>query len=180
MAEHILYFTAESVPTEAELAEIDTLNALTEKPYHVTVHNGAMEPDYIATGDYAMGSIPGAYSELPVFDPEAAQAPDLEPGEAIVTDGDAIDVATSAGTVSVSSGVASVSLAGTDAVVSDSDTVDVGGVTATLSIAGNALSGVSLPGASAVVSDGDTFDTANGTVTLSVSGGTVTATYAAN
>lgn len=180
MAERILYFTADSTPTEAELAEIETLRTLAEKPYVVTVHNGDMEPDYMVQGDYVMGAAPDAYQGIPVFDIEGAQAPDLEPGQAIVSDGSAIDVANTSGTVSVSGSTASVSLAGTDAVVSDAGTVDVGGVAATLSVSGNALSGVSLPGASGVVSDGDTFSTANGTVTLSVSGGTVTATYTAS
>ena len=60
-AKTLAYFTAGSIPTAAELAEIDAANALAVPAYSVLVMNGAIAHDK-KTVDFVAGTIPTAYA----------------------------------------------------------------------------------------------------------------------
>lgn len=107
MTKRILYFTAGAALTEQEKADIEALNALAEPQYRVTVHNGDVDPDYLVPGDFAAGAVPDDYEELPVFDPENPPGPELPDTQAIVTDGQSLEVEGGTVTLAVEDGVVS-------------------------------------------------------------------------
>lgn len=63
----VLYFTAAAAPTVAEQAAIDRLAALAVSAYDVQVRNGAEALDFLETADYAAGTVPTAYSTVPLY-----------------------------------------------------------------------------------------------------------------
>lgn len=69
MSKKVIYFTAGAVPTAGELADIAVLNSLSGPEYVVNVSNGAVGSGLgtIEASDYAAGTVPGAYSAVPVF-----------------------------------------------------------------------------------------------------------------
>lgn len=82
----ILYFTAGSIPTGPELAEIAAIPL-----FDVLVRNAAGNPLYgtkIEPCDYVAGSIPESYSEID----EYSAAVGLAGTQAIVEDGQVLDV----------------------------------------------------------------------------------------
>lgn len=66
MTKRILFFTAGKVPTVAEQAQIDALNAMTVPGYSVGVRNGAesavYSDDNLEPCDFVAGTIPTAYN----------------------------------------------------------------------------------------------------------------------
>lgn len=65
MTKKILFFTAAAVPTEAEQAQIDALNALTAPGFSVGVRNSQQSASYgsgIESCDFVAGTIPTAFN----------------------------------------------------------------------------------------------------------------------
>jgi len=65
MTKKILFFIAGKVPTGAEQAQIDALNALTTPGYSIGVRNGAENASFgygIEACDFVAGTIPTAYN----------------------------------------------------------------------------------------------------------------------
>ena len=60
----VIYFTADTKPTTAELAEIARQNALSEPAYNVQVRNGgaSAKMSSIEPCDYVAGTVPTAYA----------------------------------------------------------------------------------------------------------------------
>lgn len=109
MAQKILYFTAGPTPTTQEQGEIDQLNELAKAPYTIGVRN-AVEPALYQPKpeetDFVSGAVPDEFSEIPVFDPDNPPDPDpLPSNQAIVTDGDILNVDGGTVTLSVSENV---------------------------------------------------------------------------
>ncbi|EMF0829280.1 hypothetical protein [Pseudomonas aeruginosa] len=151
MTQRILFFTAGAALTEEEKAVVEQLNALTPPAYSVTVHNGAVEPDYVVPGDYAAGAIPQAYAGLPVFDPDNPPSPAVGEGQVVVSNDATVSVLPASGSMALVSGTADV--------------------------ASGALAGIRLAATAAVVANGQTISVAGGTVTLSVAANVVTAVF---
>jgi hypothetical protein len=82
----IMYFTAASVLTPEEKAEIASLMPLTAPPYSVVVRDATASPNFgygPEATDYVMGTtIPAAYEDVPVFDPDdlPGELPELPEG----------------------------------------------------------------------------------------------------
>lgn len=98
MAKRIVYFTAASVATTAEKADIVELSGIVAPQFELTVYNGAASPNYgagIADADYVAGTIPTAYSDDNVYPVFNADAPPfvLPAAQAIIADEDVIDIA---------------------------------------------------------------------------------------
>ncbi|HBP4991384.1 hypothetical protein DZ952_011980 [Pseudomonas aeruginosa] len=151
MTQQILFFTAGAALTEEEKAVVEQLNALTLPSYSVTVHNGAVEPDYLVPGDYVAGAIPQPYISLPVFDPDNPPLPPVGEDRVVVSDGANVPVLPDSGSTELAA--------------------------ATAAVAAGALSGVRLPATAAVVINGQDISVAGGTVTLSVAANVVTAAF---
>lgn len=67
MTKKIIFFTAAAVPTEAEQAQIDALNAMTVPGYNVAVRNGSQSASYgygIEASDFVAGTIPTAFNAV--------------------------------------------------------------------------------------------------------------------
>jgi len=93
----VVYFTAGINATSGELADIAKLNAAAEARYEVLVVNGAANAEYgetdrIIPSDYVAGTVPSAYSEVDVIDPDSIPNQALTPTEAIVQAGTPIDI----------------------------------------------------------------------------------------
>lgn len=128
MTQKIVYFTAGAVPTVEEAADIEALNALTQPPYAVKVSNGSVPPNLgmrpnpdpdpepedpeivpvLMDCDFVAGTIPADYDGLPVFDPQNPPDPNPLPGnQAVVTDGQELEVEGGTVTLSVEDGIVS-------------------------------------------------------------------------
>ncbi|CDN96773.1 virion protein [Pseudomonas phage vB_PaeS_SCH_Ab26] len=111
----VVYFTAGINATSGELADIAKLNAAAVPQYEVLVANGAANAEYgetdrIIPTDFVAGTVPSAYSEVDVIDPDAIPNQALTPTQAIVNDAEALTVPvtgtyTTTATVSVANGV---------------------------------------------------------------------------
>lgn len=104
MAKRILFFTAGITPTSGELAAIAKLNAAADKPYEVTVLNGAANTKYGETNrlvpcDFVAGTVPTIYNAKTVVDPDAIPVQNLPNTQAVVTNGQKITGVTGSGTV---------------------------------------------------------------------------------
>lgn len=112
----VLFFTAGPVATSAEKTAIEKLNAIAEAPYSVYSRNAAGNFNYGAgkeSADYVAGTIPSAYSAVPVIDPDNPPAPTLPANQAIVTSGDTVSGVTGTGTtatITVTDGVITIAL----------------------------------------------------------------------
>lgn len=154
MAKKILYFTAGIVPTNDEATEIAAIRALAIQQYEVMVMNGLQSPNYGAgqpVGDYVAGTVPDSYLDeedeplYPEFDITNLPDPDSLPADqAIISDGETIDLGATTVTVSVADNVATAELTSTTkAVVSHGDVLNVtGGGTVTLTIVAGEITGV--------------------------------------
>lgn len=149
----ILYFTAGTVPTEGEAAEIAALRAMAIQQYNVHVANGLKSSNYGAgqpTADYLMGTIPDSYKDegdpiYPEFD--LANLPDpgsLPADQTIISDGETIDIGATSVTVSVADNVPTAALTSTTKkIVSHGDVLNVtGGGTVALTIVAGVITGV--------------------------------------
>lgn len=70
--ERILYFTETIVTNETEKSEIAELNKIAEKPYEVLVLNSRGAPTFGSgniSGNYANGTVPEPFKDLPKFVP---------------------------------------------------------------------------------------------------------------
>ena len=153
MSSKIIYFTAGTVPTGPELAEIAALNALAAPRYEVAVRDGSTIRNFgTETGDFAGGTVPAVapYNTYDTFDSTDA------PGE-VQPDGTVV-VKNSAGTVSknatatVAAGLVDhVALASTVAMKANADTVSVADSASTTeaaavcNVAAGVVTNVSLP-----------------------------------
>lgn len=104
MAKRILFFTAGITPSSGELAAIAKLNAAADKPYEVTVLNGAANTKYGETNrlvpcDFVAGTVPTIYNAKTVVDPDAIPVQNLPNTQAVVTNGQKITGVTGTGTV---------------------------------------------------------------------------------
>lgn len=104
MAKRILFFTAGITPTSGELAAIAKLNTAADKPYEVTVMNGAANTKYGETNrlvpcDFVAGTVPTIYNAKTVVDPDAIPVQNLPNTQAIVTNAQKITGVTGTGTV---------------------------------------------------------------------------------
>lgn len=112
----VLFFTAGPVATAAEKTAIEKLNAIAEAPYSVYSRNAIGNFNYGAgkeSADYVAGTIPSAYSAVPVIDPDNPPAPTLPANQAIVTSGDTVSGVTGTGTtatITVTDGVITIAL----------------------------------------------------------------------
>lgn len=97
----VIYFTAGDVATTAEKADIQKLNELAVSPYDVGVRS-AVRPmssgGPLEAADYVAGTIPTAYEDVPVIDPDNPPEIVLPPTKLIVTNGDTAQVTTLDGT----------------------------------------------------------------------------------
>jgi len=109
----IIYFTAGSVVTSAEKADIAALNALAVPAYSVQVSNGSVPAGLgktsdggpvLETCDYVAGSAPAEYSDLPTFDPDDPPAPDVGASRAVVADGQEIEIGGTTYTFTITGG----------------------------------------------------------------------------
>ena len=103
-AKKVLFFTAGPVPTGPEQASIDKLNTAADKPYEVTVMNGAQNTTYGETNrlvpcDYVAGTVPTIYNGKTVMNPDAIPVQNLPSTQAVVTNGQKITGVTGSGTV---------------------------------------------------------------------------------
>lgn len=107
--ERVTYFTAGSVATAQELAEIAKINTASAKPFEVLVVNGSESSDYgygERETDYVAGTVPEPYASedpaYPVFDPDSPPTGDNIPAnQVVISDGDELTLESSAGTVTV-------------------------------------------------------------------------------
>lgn len=104
MAKRILFFTAGITPTSGELAAIAKLNTAADKPYEVTVMNGAANTKYGETNrlvpcDFVAGTVPTIYNAKTVVNPDAIPVQNLPATQAIVTNAQKITGVTGTGTV---------------------------------------------------------------------------------
>jgi len=104
MAKRVIYFTAGVTPTSGELAEIAKLNTAADKPYEVTVMNGAANTKYgetnrLAPCDFVAGTVPTIYNAKTVVNPDAIPVQNLPNTQAIVTNAQKITGVTGSGTV---------------------------------------------------------------------------------
>jgi hypothetical protein len=99
MTANIIYFTASDIPTTQELADIDAWNAFAGA-YSVTVANGAKAPGlgldsegdpFLSNASFVAGTVPAIYSEIPVATIADLSGITLDPNQAIITDGDALE-----------------------------------------------------------------------------------------
>lgn len=100
----ILFFTAGITPTSGELAAIAKLNAAADKPYEVTVMNGAANTKYGETNrlvpcDFVAGTVPTIYNAKTVVNPDAIPVQNLPATQAVVTNAQKITGVTGTGTV---------------------------------------------------------------------------------
>jgi hypothetical protein len=104
MAKKVLFFTAGITPTPSELTAIGKLNTAADKPYEVTVMNGAANTKYGETNrlvpcDFVAGTVPTIYNAKSVIDPDAIPVQNLPATQAVVTNGQKITGVTGSGTV---------------------------------------------------------------------------------
>lgn len=93
MSERILYFTAANVPTEAEQAAIDRLEALAASPYSINIRSAATEstmPDE-EDCDYVAGSVPTEYSGVTLFDEDGEISEDKPIGFSVIPSSGSLD-----------------------------------------------------------------------------------------
>lgn len=132
----VIYFTAGSLPTTNELADIAKLNAAAQPDYEVHVYKaGVPQSTPIRAADYVAhdgATIPTEYSAVTVMDPDNIPLAPLPDSQAIVIDGDVLSVKNSAGadahsaTLSVSgNSITALKYAATIAVVDNNDSVNV-------------------------------------------------------
>lgn len=153
----VLFFTAGPVATAAEKTAIEKLNAIAKAPYSVYSRNAVGNFNYGAgkeSADYVAGTVPSAYSAVPVIDPDNPPAPTLPATETVIANGATVVVKNSAGavkkngTASVSSNTLNgVTLAATEAIVSNGATVagvTGTGTTATITVANGVVTGIAL------------------------------------
>lgn len=91
----IIYFTAGRIPTTNEKNEIAALNALAVAPFEVVVRSAADSLAYGAgneAADYKAGSPPASYNATPAFDIDNPPESGLPGTNAIVADGQVLDV----------------------------------------------------------------------------------------
>ena len=112
MTEKIIYFTAGPFVTEEEQADIDALNALCEPRFELQVHNSLVLPGrghdssgdpIIEACDYVAGAVPDEYDGIGEIDPDAPPPP-IEDDEAIVSDGQQLEIGENTYTFSVVDG----------------------------------------------------------------------------
>lgn len=152
MAQKVLYFTVGSQPTSGELADIANLNAASQAQYETEVVNGAeitgseYGEDRLIPCDLVAGTVPAAYNAKTTIDPDAIPNFPLLDTQAVVSDGQAIDLDSSLGTatLSISSfGIigAVLALPATKAVVINTQVINTSdGGTVTLTIAAGVIS----------------------------------------
>lgn len=104
MAKRILFFTAGITLTSGELAAIAKLNTAADKPYEVTVMNGAADTEYGETNrlvpcDFVAGTVPTIYNAKTVVNPDAIPVQNLPNTQAVVTNAQKITGVTGTGTV---------------------------------------------------------------------------------
>lgn len=91
MAKKILYFYAGAVPTSPEKTAVAAIQAVTGAAWELGVRRADLNNNYGSgkeAADYVAGTIPSAYSAVPVFDPAAIPAPpNLPANQAIVKNG---------------------------------------------------------------------------------------------
>lgn len=156
MTKNIVYFTAGIAPTSAEQSQIDKLNAAAVA-YDVAVATNvasALYGDDLMRVDYAAGSVPDAYSAVPVIDPDNLPGAPLDADQAVLSNSDAVTVLPAAGTTPAQG-------------------------SATAAVASGSITGVRLPATSAVVTNGQVIAVAGGTVTINVNANVVTAAFTA-
>lgn len=100
----ILFFTADKIPTTAEMVNIGKFNTAAEQPYEVIVLNGEENAKYgelnrLIPADFAAGTIPTIYNGLPVVLPDAIPVQNLPATQAVVKNGQKITGVTGSGTV---------------------------------------------------------------------------------
>ena len=116
----IIYFTAGPAATSGEQLEINAIAALAEKPYQLVVRNAVANAEFgegrPEPGDYLAGTWPDSYKLpegdpnegdpiYPEFDPDAPPAPPLPATQAIVSDGQALEIGGATYTFTVAGGV---------------------------------------------------------------------------
>ncbi|QZA70453.1 hypothetical protein AH03_40 [Erwinia phage AH03] len=117
MTDKIIYFTASEKATTAEIADIAALNAITEPYYALQVRNGRVPNVWgsLETADYVAGTIPDAYEDVPVIDPDSPPAPGLSDTQAIVSTGQVVTIGTATYTFTVVDNVITAIAVGTTA-----------------------------------------------------------------
>lgn len=98
----IIYFTAGPVATSAEIIAMNKFNAVAVAPFDVIAMNTLQSPNYgagISPADYVAGTIPSAYSAVPVADPDNPPVPStpLPATSAVVTNASTLPIQNSAG-----------------------------------------------------------------------------------
>lgn len=153
----IIYFTASTVPTAQERADIDAINA---SIHTLNVSNGSVDSGLgmAEECDFVAGTVPSEYSGKPVYDPSAGE---LEDNQAIVTDGDAVTVDGAAVTLAISgNAITGATLPATNAVVSNAGTIPVQNSagaaigSGTLTVSANEPSNIRLPATIAGIANG--------------------------
>lgn len=165
MALKVIYFTAGMTPTPEELGEIAVLNQYTSAPLAVNVSNGSVLPNLgqrppageevgpqpiLEAADMVWGTVPDAYSDYEVFDPESPPLPPLPDDKAVVGNGDELQLyvgsdvpATGPVTALVEDGeVAHVALDGTIGVVMNGQPFTLGGQTFTPTVVNGAITAI--------------------------------------
>jgi len=150
MAQKIIYFTAGAVATAEELSEIAALNALAETPYLVQVSNAAVPAGLgkDSEGAEIIEQCDFVAGSIPAAYSEIAEFDPQNPPAPDLPDD--------------------------QAVVTDGGTLNVDGVSVTLAVSGNAVTGTTLPATNAIIADAGTIPVQNsegaaiGTGTLTV------------
>lgn len=106
----IIYFTAGSVVTPGEAADIEALNALAVPTYSVQVANASVLPNLgqmpnpdpepedpanvpiLMDCDFVAGTIPDDYDAIDVIDPDAPPAPDVGSDRAVVANEEVLTI----------------------------------------------------------------------------------------
>lgn len=197
MANSVIFFTAGAQPTAEEQVELDKVVAATQAPITLKVMNlgetdytgytddGLIMPDYVYA--LAPATVPEAYAGVSTLDPDNLPGPDLLATQAIVANGETLEITDAASgeadaTVTVAaSEVTSIKLAGTSAIISHGGTLavvdeDSGTATAALAITAGVPT-VTVPGDKAIVTHEGTIAGTGGTFTLTVVDGVVGGTW---
>lgn len=117
MTQQILYFTAGSVPTEAEKTEIAAIEAVTN-PFAVRLANGSMpvvngispSGPILQEVSFVAGTPPIEYAGIPVFDINDVIPPELADTDAVVSDGVAVTTPVNGTAMTVTPSVAANSI----------------------------------------------------------------------
>ena len=203
MTDKVLYFIAGNVPTVSELADIALLNAAAEPVYEIGVRSNLQPAEYgvdrLEPAVYVAGTVPETFTDAvdenddPIYteiDPENLPdgGGDLEPTDAIVSNGGSVTVTHNnggtprTGTVAVAdNAVTGITLPVSVTTIANSNAVQIRNSAGANAKAGTAVvaatgvfTGVNLPAASAIVDNNQSIPITGGTVVLTVANGVIT------